>query len=265
MWDRYSSKFPGGLALGQVHMRSTNYNRTRLSAAAVLTGMMGRQGGGSDGATYTVEVQPRDTDPLHGLPCPRAAQLRAEQQGDRSAASPVVRDLAVVVDYVVCAHCDSPGSSLSTVLDGMNMTEARGRLADFLQKDFCPPFWGEKGLEASKMSMQPLLREMACTLADETASGPRLSVLVAHDTVLAPLVSALGAAAGCFLPPFASRVAFESWAAPGGGGAARLVRVLVNGADVTSRIQGCGGQDMCPVGQLSATVESLAAAGACDS
>jgi hypothetical protein len=167
---------------------------------------------------------------------------------------------------------------------------------------------GDGGLSSSRLAMQPFLAEIAQRLlqaarAPSGAGGARgaggstqrrrrqadggglppvlLSVYSGHDTVIAPVLAALGVYQGarCRWPPYASRVAFELWGWPGsagqqqqqhgsstghtGGGAAAaaatssFVRVLFNGRPLTG-VVGCPpGSQLCPLADFVAGVQGL--------
>lgn len=102
--------------------------------------------------------------------------------------------------------------------------------------------------------------------------GERLLLYSGHDTVLAPLLAALGAFSTpgvCKWPPYASRIALELWRRDDSA-SEEMVRVLFNGRVVTADIDGCGpGRragsaspqeprgEFCPLATLSQTLQSL--------
>ena len=143
---------------------------------------------------------------------------------------------------------------------------------------YCARFAGpEGGLRASRLSMLPLLLELFGRLQTAvTSHGEPLILFSGHDTVVAPLLAALGGMRTpslCRWPPYASRLAFEVWLAepprlaepplrhsaaelpadPAAGegevqaaghteGPVAYVRVLFNGRVVTHTLHGCRGR-----------------------
>jgi hypothetical protein len=122
--------------------------------------------------------------------------------------------------------------------------------------------------------MLPLLMAIMQRLhavADSPDAAPRLLLYAGHDTVVAPLLAALGAmrAPGvCAWPPYASHVVLELWEAAGGAStvdarARHTLRVLFNGRVITPHLAGCerllsgGDPEHCALRSLSATVDAL--------
>merc|ERR1712216_56800 len=99
---------------------------------------------------------------------------------------------------------------------------------------------------------------------------PALTVFSGHDTVIAPLLSALGVYHGdiCRWPPYASRIAFELYeeSTPKNSpmqdagvetGARFYVRVLFNGK-VLRGLRGCSkDEELCPMDDFASGVASL--------
>ena len=89
----------------------------------------------------------------------------------------------------------------------------------------------------------------------KSESDEKLSVFSGHDTVIAPVLAALGLYEDelCVWPPYASRIVFELWQkkgrskdleGPGAGSGSDpslslSVRVIFNGQDLTHRIPAC--------------------------
>lgn len=118
-------------------------------------------------------------------------------------------------------------------------------------------------------------------------SGEKLSVFSGHDTVIAPVLAALGLYEDelCVWPPYASRIVFELWQRKGqtkskskdldGAGSGSdpslslSVRVIFNGQDLTHRIPACkaerdaavaatgAGTGMCSLTALEEQVKSM--------
>lgn len=101
--------------------------------------------------------------------------------------------------------------------------------------------------------------ESAAGLSAESPDTVKLSLYSGHDTVIAPVLAALGLYTDdlCIWPPYASRIVFELWqrlgdtSGPGTGtGTAAVsatataltqhyVRVIYNGRDLTPNIPSC--------------------------
>ena len=91
-------------------------------------------------------------------------------------------------------------------------------------------------------------------------SDEKLSVFSGHDTVIAPVLAALGLYEGelCVWPPYASRIVFELWQKKGrskdldgagsGSDHSLSVRVIFNGQDLTHRIPACKAERDAAVG-----------------
>ena len=137
---------------------------------------------------------------------------------------------------------------------------------------YCERFGGSQGGErASRLAMLPLLRDIVQRLlaAAHGKGSERLILFSGHDTVVAPLLAALGGMRSpelCRWPPYASHITFEVWSsslAERGPADALEVRVLFNGEAVTQYLYGCevgkagaeGG--FCPLSALAETVRKL--------
>ena len=112
---------------------------------------------------------------------------------------------------------------------------------------------------AHQLLTYPLLAQVLAQLGDAAAGragAPRVVLRAAHDTVLAPLLAALGWARRAYpWPGYASRLAVELWAAPPGARQpAHRVRFVYNGRDVTARTA-CAGE--CSLDDFRALVHSL--------
>ncbi|XP_014670305.1 PREDICTED: 2-phosphoxylose phosphatase 1-like [Priapulus caudatus] len=92
----------------------------------------------------------------------------------------------------------------------------------------------------SAFKVYPLLLEMTHRLSDVAAGRSRnaLTLYSGHDVTLGPLLTALDAYDGA-IPPYASRLVVELYAAAGGR---HYVRLLYNGGDVTRRVRFCRGR-----------------------
>ena len=130
-----------------------------------------------------------------------------------------------VADVAYSRHCEKTGC----LSDEQGCVT--GRRADALFK-LADKFYygryngGDGGRDASRLGMHPFLSELLRNFKDDVGSKERhLRLYAGHDTVVAPLLSALGIFDGKW-PPLASRIVFELRE----GGA---LRILFNGRDVS--------------------------------
>jgi Histidine phosphatase superfamily (branch 2) len=86
----------------------------------------------------------------------------------------------------------------------------------------------------------------AAVLSAESPDAVKLSLYSGHDTVIAPVLAALGLYNDdlCIWPPYASRIVFELWQRHGdssasGSAAEHYIRVIYNGRDLTPNIPSC--------------------------
>ena len=142
---------------------------------------------------------------------------------------------------------------------------------------YCLRFAGaDGGLAAAKLSMLPLLLQVASRLekaASRAGGDARLLLFSGHDTVVAPLLAAIGglrAPGACRWPPYASHVAFEVWErasseedADDRRAGLLFVRVLFNGRVITRYLTGCDAlmppSEHCPLDVFTSSVRALAA------
>ena len=78
---------------------------------------------------------------------------------------------------------------------------------------------------------------------DSKQTAPRLlSLFSGHDTVIAPVLAALGVYKDeiCGWPSYASHIIFELWQRRNSDKPVHYVRVLYNGLDLTQHIPTCG-------------------------
>jgi hypothetical protein len=111
---------------------------------------------------------------------------------------------------------------------------------------------------------------VAAALGDDGAV-PRLQFRAGHDTVIAPLLAALGATdAPHAWPSYAARLGFEVWVPRGAGAGAgageaageaapALVKVLYNGENWTPRLACAAGAGACTLPAFAAQVRALIA------
>lgn len=83
---------------------------------------------------------------------------------------------------------------------------------------YCDRFAGiHGGLNSTRLAMYPFMKEIADHLVRaavhdrDNNAAEKLSVFSGHDTVIAPVLAALGVYSGalCYWPPYASRIVFE--------------------------------------------------------
>ena len=144
---------------------------------------------------------------------------------------------------------------------------------------YCERFTGSNGgLNATRLSIYPFLKEIANSLVNSaTGKSPiRLNLFSGHDTVIAPVLAALGVYQDpelCKWPQYASRISFELWkglstsSVPTSSSsseteaaaiASHYVRVVFNGQDVTKKISTCA-KEMNGSGFSSSMMSSAAA------
>ena len=225
----------------QVTTRSTNYQRTKASASAFLDGFFrGRvpkdawpsfRERASEEAMFGVEGEDGK-----GIRCVRAA-ANAKRQREAWSADPELADAVAtiedastnptdVADVAYSRHCEKTGclrDATGACVTG-NQAEALFQLAD---KFYYGRYNGnDGGREASRLGMHPFLSELLQNFRDDLHEKQRrLRLYAGHDTVVAPLLAALGIFDGKW-PPLASRIVFELR----DGGA---LRILFNGRDVS--------------------------------
>ena len=100
-------------------------------------------------------------------------------------------------DALYARRCHSIGPPCSQVRGGCVDEVTQRQIWQDADAFYCSRFSGaEGGDKASRLSMLPLLRELFTRLEAAMAPGsdaPRLVLFSGHDTVIAPLLSALGA------------------------------------------------------------------------
>jgi len=119
---------------------------------------------------------------------------------------------------------------------------------------YCEKYHGSSGGKtAAVLSMYPFLTEILKVLQDNAngQSSVRLAVFVGHDTVIAPILAALGVS-NCGWPPYASRIVFELWEKR--PGTPSHVRLLFNGEAITQSVPGCS-EELCKLETLVAHVQ----------
>jgi len=261
------SKYGG--ARWAVTTRSTNYQRTKASAAAFLDGWFGGRVP-KDASPRSLEDAAEEAmfgvegEDGKGLRCDKAAAGATRQRAawapdaeradavasvEGAAANPT--DLADVAYSRHCEHngCLKDANGQCVVGD---KAEALFRLADgFYYRRYNG---GDGGRDASKLGMHPFLSELLQNFKGDRATPSkerRLRLYAGHDTVIAPLLSALGVFDGNW-PPLASRIVFELRGAN--------IRILFNGRDVSGGVcpgAAAAGVVGCTLASFEARVEAL--------
>lgn len=312
--------------LKQVYIRSTNYERTFQSTAGLVLGML-PQLGGPEGEYTQLPIKTfldEKMEVMHGVgmklsshhvsdkgesilegTCAKASKLGREERNSFQTSPQVASSLErifgdgvkgrVITDLVdavlpsVCHNQPLPCSSQT----GECLTESLA--ADMMaeaDRMFCNRYAGRQGLNATMLATYPFMLEIVKALKRATLPDDNnpLGIFTGHDTVIAPVLSALGVYSKpslCIWPPYASRIVFELWQPKADVERAKarnkatpklaqehdkapvrsLVRVLYNGLDITTMIPACkealskppitayaGAEKMCP---LSAIEEQL--------
>eukprot|EP00927_Polykrikos_kofoidii_P078253 TRINITY_DN75100_c0_g1_i1.p1 TRINITY_DN75100_c0_g1~~TRINITY_DN75100_c0_g1_i1.p1 ORF type:complete len:510 (+),score=61.03 TRINITY_DN75100_c0_g1_i1:49-1578(+) len=180
-----------------------------------------------------------------------------------SIANQSVSDIA---DVLYAASCH--GMPLPSGHGGCMAVDLATSVCRHAHTFFCMRYAGlNGGGQANQLLMYPFLREVLNHLQKAATSGadPSFTLFSGHDTVIAPVLAALGVYSGnkCGWPPYASRIAFELFrvqrkslpSAPSGD--EHFVRVMYNGKPMQG-VHGCGADvELCPLANFSAGVESL--------
>jgi len=282
---------PGRTAPGEVYARSTDFQRTRASVAALLSGVLDLPRGLPEKmAQIPIYVH---TDPLkevmvgvglakefsqvneaarpgappggRGSPCPRATELAARQAAAFSPAPGTLEGAAAALGgSPVAGVTEAADAFYSAGCEGDALapaTAAAGHIARVLSeadRKYRERYVGEEGgANATRLAFQPLLAEVLGRLRRAAAgAGPRLAVLGGHDTVVAPVAAALGFFDSLW-PPLAAHIIFELWRSPAG---AAGVRLRFNGRAVTGELPACraaAGAEVCPLEIFADAVASL--------
>eukprot|EP01063_Lacrimia_lanifica_P005131 TRINITY_DN12951_c0_g1_i1.p1 TRINITY_DN12951_c0_g1~~TRINITY_DN12951_c0_g1_i1.p1 ORF type:complete len:469 (+),score=100.85 TRINITY_DN12951_c0_g1_i1:95-1501(+) len=213
----------------------------------------------------------RDGDKQVSRGCGKAVALGAEQAASfkippstqmkkelatlfgREAADKSITDLGDAIHAGSCHSLPLPCGSAGCLSSG-----AAAEILAWSDRNFCERYTGAAGgHRATRLALYPFLRTIADSLqavADGHAYGRPVKLFFGHDTVIAPVLAALGVF-DCKWPPYASRLAFELWRLESDG--SYQVRILYNGVPVTRRVRGCDGQDPCPLGRFRRVVQGL--------
>ena len=146
-------------------------------------------------------------------------------------------------------------------------------------RQFCDRYTGQNGgMNATRLSIYPFMKEIRNALFTSVTGDHKvkLSIFSGHDTVIAPVLAALGVYQQrdlCVWPPYASRIVFEVYVknrtplqTVHDEADARkhvMLRVLYNGEDVTRDITACAvamkgsSLPLCPLGIFEDQINSL--------
>ncbi|CAE8692947.1 unnamed protein product [Polarella glacialis] len=273
---------------GRLYVRSTDYPRTVTSAAALLTSLLPTWSDRID-----IEVHEEESaEVMHGVglkTSSKAGDGKAERI-ERGTCKAAVRHSAAQFDawrqpveeyaqlerlfgpvartHAVCDFADSMYAATCHALPlpcgpgGCVQPELANAVAQRADEFYCERFSGSEGGEvATSLAFYPFLRELLSLLKEATTldAAPSLAVFSGHDTVIAPLLSALGAYHRfCEWPSYASRIAFELYSRPmSKAHVVFYVRVLFNGEQLYG-LRGCPeGEELCELEDFARGVESL--------
>jgi len=245
-------------------VRSTDYQRTRGSALALLAGAFPGLAEQRDLARRVHVWGDDDQTHFHGEPMYGAgshagkglrcepAQRDVQRQKDSFVArlrldpaysvfdgnqTSLNKTITEVADALYSRLCETASPSLC--LSGgfkkkrkcLTDDEASALLAE-ADRYYCARYVGDDGgSHANTISTYPFVHELLAGLATATdAATPAFRLYSGHDTVVAPLAAALGFF-DCRWPALASHVVFELYQSHANGGD-RLLRVLYNGRPV---------------------------------
>ena len=266
----------GGWALS--YARSTDYRRTKASAAAFLAGAF-------PFVTMTkirswIQVFPTAREPMYGTGgsdgvgvfCPKASNDQSRQRSaflttkklrdnldpryytftsNKANKTTLDRSIKSVADAVYSRTCDGNNVDLCLHNDCLDAKMTALVLSES-DRFYCDWFSGTSGgRAATRLAMYPFLRELADGLLAQAKTNATLRLYSGHDTVIAPVAAALGFF-DCKWPPLASYVLFELY----GKKHDVFLRVLFNGKVVN--VAGCPDDTtLCPLADFSKAVDAL--------
>jgi hypothetical protein len=298
-----------------MYVRSTDYTRTLLSAASLVSGMLQPHKLPSASSPLVLHVEDEEArDVMHGVGLSSSSagsskrSATHEAESERAGACAKATQLAKAQiakwtpDVDAWARLSAMyGEGIYTKLMTTGAADALFARACHAMPPPCSPHGGcveaavsaqvwrdadrfycarfggaDGGRNASRLAMLPLVRDIVRRLeAAATGNGERLVLFSGHDTVVAPVVAALGGLRVPFLcnwPPYASRLVFEVWRPEISGDPSiqlqDYVRVLFNGKAITRHLFGCRARlprsttgvthELCPLSNLARTVHLMA-------
>lgn len=227
-------------------------------------------------SSHSVQEGNRSGEELLNGKCNMAAELGRKQREAFKVSSSIInllvsifhnkditnRFITELVDTSITKVChnqplpcnvNNPDQCLSEKLLANMMEEA--------DRAFCNAYVGGDGGKISTLlSTYPFMTEILDNLhnavSTSTVSSKFMNVYVGHDTVISPVLAALGIfrhSKYCKWPPYASRIVFELWQSKDktGQNEDSFIRVIYNGDDVTSLIPSCSEYNndgpLCPI------------------
>lgn len=272
-----------------VYVRSTNFTRTKASAASFISTLFEGKPALADGGRIAVDVVSGPPgspgEPMLGSHqrCPAAAErsrveLAAWMRPDAafddvaklfgaSAASMQITDFADSANVATCHSRPQPCGD-----GGCISAELHSRLMAISDAYYCRRFGGSSGGHTAwSLSMYPFVSEVLSRLqAAADASQPSVAIFSGHDTVIAPVLAALNVYGvgdhWCGWPAYASRIAFELYhsvekrpteTAATVASSEFYIRLVFNG-DTLKGVRGCESSgEFCRLSDFRRGVESM--------
>eukprot|EP01060_Flectonema_neradi_P000924 TRINITY_DN10545_c0_g1_i1.p1 TRINITY_DN10545_c0_g1~~TRINITY_DN10545_c0_g1_i1.p1 ORF type:complete len:464 (+),score=55.13 TRINITY_DN10545_c0_g1_i1:43-1434(+) len=276
-----------------IYCRSTDYARTLNSAASFLSEFSKAQTSADSNDQLKIHVFEKESDEtMHGVGvrgqsagsnqpnrpssgeqvimggCNAAVTLSESQRKVYRKPGHLAQDLAVLfgtraaekstTDLADAIHAGACHEHSLPCGDGgcLSATTAAA-LLKAADQFYCDRFAGSNGgLRAAKLAMYPFMKSVSTglqSIAEGTSKTP-FRVYFGHDTVIAPILSSLGAF-DCRWPPYASRIAIELWSDESTPDS-HLVRILYNGKHISRNIEGCTNNG-CKLQRFRRIVEGL--------
>jgi hypothetical protein len=264
-----------------LYVRSTNFTRTKASAASLISTMFEGNPALASGGRITVDVRglpESPLEPMHGshTQCAAAAHGSSVELATRRRPVAEYSDVATlfgptatrmkITDFADSANAATCHSRLQPCGDGGCISsELHRRLMATSDSLYCGRYGGDSGGRAAwSLSMYPFLSEVTDRLAVAAARArsaspqPSVAIFAGHDTVIAPVLAALGQFGvehWCGWPAYASRIAFELYHKP--AAAETYVRVVFNG-EALRGVRGCeSNTEYCRLSDFQRGVESV--------
>ncbi|XP_052789307.1 lysophosphatidic acid phosphatase type 6-like [Mya arenaria] len=255
----------------QVFVRSTNINRTILTARCVLVGLFGRENLNKLEDPLVIHVEKSECDPL----VPRTAVCRTLRQINHAAMihggdiPGIKEDRWRVEQCLGITEPDHPKKhkiNFIDIRDDLVARETHGlhgvKCLDSMRREielnaskvmyysFCGQHEAWRDL-AMQLSTGPLVKMLTDNIDNMNENKTKLYIFSCHDSTLVGLLGTLDVYDFTW-PPFGSDVRFELYENRRGQ---KFVRVSYNGKDVT--IRGCT-HVLCPLEEFKAAMQSYA-------